>query len=159
VLLSVLVACANCHGDKPRSMPTPAMPVAQVAPPHVALDPHVPLRLTSVGAPVQSARAWMSALVPNPRGGWNFITQSWELGSDKPPEYVVVDLEAGTYTLMDAPGDGYAVNKFKVRNQLRAPNGRVFFPLSDVGLAYYDPTDETVKDVPAILPSGGPDKI
>ena len=154
----ICLACAACHGDKSRVTPAPRARIAQVQAPTTVLDPKLPLRVEALGSPVRSARTWTSALVPNARGGWNFITQSWELGLHENPEYVVVDLAAGTASVTNAPRHGYAVAKYQVRNQLRAANGRVFFPLVGGGLAYYDPTDETMKDAPPPLPDDGPDK-
>lgn len=156
ILLCVLMACAVCHSDRSRSAPSAPLPAKKEA---AVLDPAAPLRVELLGSQVRSARAWTSAVVPNARGGWNFITQSWEHGSQDPPEWVVVDLQTGATKLFDAPRNEYAVNKFQVRTQLRAPNGRVFFPLSDMGLAYYEPADETVKVLPPVITPPGPDKI
>ncbi len=163
LLSCVILVCAGCSGDKAPTAPHPVLAAARVPTPMprstaVPLDPHAPLRLTMLGAPVRSSRTWTTALVPNARGGWNLITQTWELGSSDPPEFVIIDLAAGKYTVTDAARNDYAVSKYQVRNELRAPNGRVFFPLSGAHLAYYDPTDETIKDVPPVLPPGEPDK-
>lgn len=158
ILSCVLVAA--CHGEPTRVAPAPRVQITSPAQtPSAMLDPHQPLHVEALGSPVRSARTWTSALVPNARGGWNFITQSWELGLHENPEYVVVDLEANKATVTNAPRHAYAVTKYQVRNQLRARNGRVFFPLSGSELAYYDPADETVKDVPPVLPDDAPDKI
>lgn len=158
LLACVLFACMACHDDKASSSPAPKPALAAARRSAVVLDPHQPLHVVPLGTPVKSARTWTSALVPNARGGWNFITQSWELGSKSPPEFVVVDLATSVYSLMDSAG-GYAVNKYQVANQLRAANGRVFFPQFNDGLAYYDPKDETVKDLPPVIPQPAPDKI
>jgi hypothetical protein len=123
------------------------------------LDPKLPLRVQSLGSPVRSSRTWTTALVPNARGGWNFIAQSWELGSHDPVEYVVVDLKAGTFSETEAPKSSYANSNYQIVTQLRAANGRVFFPLVDMGVDYYDPTAETVKQLPPVMAQGGPDKI
>src|SRR5206468_2068361 len=123
------------------------------------LDPSVPLRLEPLGTPIRSVRMWTSALAPNPRGGWNFITQAYEHKSNTPTEFIVVDLSAGTFTTSEGTPGAYAVSKFQVKSQLRAANGRIFFPLSGMGLAYYDPTTETVKELPPVLDPHGPDQI
>src|SRR3569623_2247733 len=157
-LLACMLACMACHDDKAGSSPAPRAALVAARRSAVALDPRLPLKGEPLGTPVTSSRTWTSALVPNARGGWNFITQSWELGSKTPPEFVVVDLATSVYSLMDSAG-GYAVNKYQVANQLRAPNGRVFFQQLYVWLAYYDPADETVKDLPPVLPQPAPDKI
>jgi outer membrane protein assembly factor BamB len=163
LVICVLLAHVSCHDAKrSASPPTSVVAISTTIAPQasaVPLDPEVPLRVEALGTPVRSSRAWTTALVPNARGGWNFIAQSWELHSHDPPEYVVVDLEAGTSKATDAPKSGYANSNYQVANQLRAANGRVFFPLSDTGLDYYDPKDETVKHIPPVIPPSGPDKI
>ena len=164
----MLLVCAACHGDKSGSPTTLQPPLATSTPPppiaraqaaaRVVLDPRLALRVESLGSPVRSSRTWTTALVPNARSGWNFITQSWELHSHDPVEFVVVDLEAGTSSVTDAPQKRYANSNYQFSNQLRALNGRVFFPLSDTGVDYYDPTDETVKHLPPVITPPGPDK-
>lgn len=102
-----------------------------------------------VGAPVRSSRVWFTALAPNKRGGWNFITQSHEFKSGLPTEFVVIDLATGKATITeDATG---VHGTTQVRNQLRAPNGRIFFPESDNYIAYYDPGDERVKSLGRVI--------
>src|SRR5687767_10544530 len=39
------------------------------------------LKTEAVSTPVRAARAWSTALAPNARGGWNFITQLYQAGS------------------------------------------------------------------------------
>lgn len=158
ILTCVLLLSVVCHSDRSTSQAPPAL-ITRVHADPVVLDPRLPLRVEALGPPVRSARSWTTALVPNARGGWNFVTQLLELGSDTPPEYVVVDLVTGTSSVTDAREHRFANSNFQVRNQLRATNGRVFFPMSAMGLAYYDPTDETVKDLPAVMSPSGPDKI
>lgn len=154
-LACVLLSCGACRGDKPRvpAVPSPhARPAAPAGSPSVVLDPLAPLRVEALGSPVRASRTWTSALVPNKRGGWNFITQSLEQGSGNPPEWIVLDLDTGSFTATEGPRR-YAGSNYQVRNQLRAPNGRVFFPLSETGVAYYDPDDEKVKDLPPVISS------
>jgi hypothetical protein len=156
-MLLACAACTACDGSKARTTTTPPPAVAAVHDAPVVLDPRQPLRIDSLGSPVRSSRTWTTALVPSSRGGWNFITQSWELHSSSPVEYVVAQLDTGHFTLIDAPHTGYANSNFQVRNQLRAPNGRVFFPLFGTGFAYYEPADETVKTLPPVISPPGPD--
>lgn len=113
--------------------------------------------MTILGEPVRSARAWTMALVPNARGGWNFITQTYEYPSNNPTEFVVLDLATGKQTITEGPPGIYANSNYQLAEQLRAPNGRVFFPMLENHIAYYDPVDETVKMLGKIAP--GDDKL
>jgi hypothetical protein len=38
------------------------------------------------GVPVVTSRSWTTGLAPNPRGGWNFITESYPYQDPRPPE-------------------------------------------------------------------------
>lgn len=104
-----------------------------------------------VAVPVQSARAWTSALAPNKRGSWNFITQIYERDSNHAPEFVVVDLDTGRTTTTKGPAGIYANSNYQVSEQLRAPNGRIFFPELANHVAYYDPDDEQVKQLGQVI--------
>jgi hypothetical protein len=126
--------------------------VATPAPRQVALDSALPVVVEAVGIPVRASRTWASALAPNARGGWNFITQSFELYTESPAEFIVVDLERGTSTIQEGTPKRFTNANFKVGSELRAPNGRVFFPGVDNTVAYYDPKDETVKELGSLLP-------
>jgi outer membrane protein assembly factor BamB len=108
--------------------------------------------------PMRVARAWTTALAPNPRGGWNFITQTYEHESNAPTEFVVLDLASGKQTVSEGPRGVYANSNYQVAEQLRAANGRIFFPQLYDQMAYYDPSDETVKQLGA-LPGGAGDKL
>lgn len=105
----------------------------------------------TLGVPVQFARAWATAVAPNPRGGWNFITQTYELGSGKATEFVVLDLGTGRQRIFEGPPDIYTNSNYQYGEQLRARNGRIFFPEAEGHLAYYDPADETVKQLGKII--------
>ncbi len=131
-------------------------PRSEAPPIHTAtLDPTLPLDHVSLGAPIVSARTWASAIAPNPRGGWNFITQAYELHSEKPTEYVVVDLETGHTTRSYGTPKIYTNANFVVGRELRAPNGRIFFPAALTHVAYYEPSEERVKELgPLIEPLG-----
>jgi hypothetical protein len=158
-LLCVLLASAGCRERRPQPAPSSPTARAVAAASPAVLDPKAPLQVELVGEPVHSVRTWTTALAPNPRGGWNFITQAWEVGSATPPEYVIVDLEANTYTLMEGSYGAYAVSKYQVKNELRAANGRIFFPLAGARLAYYDPAQEVINDLGSVVEPGAPDKI
>ncbi|HEY4176129.1 MAG TPA: hypothetical protein VGM90_04835 [Kofleriaceae bacterium] len=155
----IVMALAACHGDKPAATPPPAQLLSRAQALDVVLDPALPLRIESLGSPVRSSRIWTSALVANKRGGWNFIAQIWESGVADPAEFVVLDLDTGRSTARDTTLPRYANSNFSFANQLRAPNGRVFFPLSNAGLAYYDPTDETVHELPPVTSPPGADAM
>lgn len=130
----------------------------------------------ALGAPVNTSRQWTTALAPRNGGGWNFITQSYQFGSGLESEWCIVNLEAGTAEIVDGAVDVYSNTNFQIAsantavvstNQLRAPNGRIFFPerfghigvdIDDqhyVNVAYYDPTDELVHQLPSIQSPGG----
>src|SRR5690606_24760155 len=64
----------------------------------ITFDAAVPILTTKVvSSPVSSARYWSTAVAPNARGGWNFITQHFQANSGKVAEYVVVDLDTGKF--------------------------------------------------------------
>jgi hypothetical protein len=112
----------------------------------------------AITVPVRVARAWTTALAPNARGGWSFITQTYEYESGAPTEFVVLDLASGKQTVSEGPAAVYANSNYQVAGQLRAANGRIFFPELDNQMAYYDPADETVKQV-GKLDTGAADKL
>jgi len=123
-------------------------------------NPDGNLATTLIGAPVRSARAWATALAPNKRGGWNFITQTYELPSPSPTEWVVVDLDTGTQTVDEGPTGLPSNFMFEAHNEIRAKNGRIFFPGLKTQLAYYDPVDEHVKQLGKVVdPSGSEQTI
>ena len=114
-----------------------------------------------VSTPVETARQWATALAPNGVGGWNFITQIYDsVAGGVPGEWVVVNLELDTNTRTEGPVDVFSVPFWNVAsvntvivdtNQIRAANGRIFFPCKGTNIAYYDPADETVKFLPEIV--------
>ena len=97
------------------------------------------------GTPVVFSREWTSALAPNNRGGWNFITQGQTTdgttGSNGIDplhvDWIVVDLNLETSVVypMDTrfqyhndEGSFATHVGFNYQNQKRAPNGKIFFP-------------------------------
>ncbi len=150
-----LSSCGDPHGPRSSNATTSPASVERVA----AFDPTAPVELEALGTPVRSSRVWSSALAPNNRGGWNFIIHSYELHSQDPSEFVVVDLQTGIYSIMDTASRTYSNSNFKIANQLRAANGRIFFPLANAEMAYYDPADESVKEMGGILASRGDNNI
>jgi hypothetical protein len=131
-VLIALVTCAACSSKQPPREKTATREVHAFS-------------VTSLGEPVRAARAWTSALAPNARGGWNFITQTWENGSTQPTEFIVLDLETGHQKTFEGPTGIYANSNYQVAEQLRAQNGRIFFPMGKGYLAYYEPSDESVR--------------
>lgn len=120
------------------------------------------LRTEKLAQPIRSARAWTTALAPNPRGGFNFITQLWEYPSTEPTEYVVVDLQTGKARVFEGPmGEGYAYANamYNPENQVRAPNGRIFFGEYGNRISYYDPADETIKQLGRVLDNSNEDRF
>lgn len=125
-----------------------------------------------LGTPVVTSRQWTTALAPRNGGGWDFITQSYNFPLDVPTEWVVVNLDAGTAELHAGPNKIYANSNYQIlspntlvssntsgdigNNQVRAPNGRIFFPAFGTNVAYFDPTDRAVHHLdPVVDPLGG----
>jgi hypothetical protein len=112
--------------------------------------------LQDLGYPISTARLWTEALVPRGDGGWNWIGQFYAYPELCSAQWVVRNLETGSFTVSaDAtwatPTQGrYANSNFTSKNQLRAPNGRVFFPAIGAWLFYYDPIDEQVHDLGSV---------
>ena len=108
--------------------------------------------LSPLGTPVKSSRLWTDALVPRADGGWNWIGQFYNDKDEHPTEWVVMNLETGErhhcFDVPYTPGTrGHQANsKFRISNQLRAANGRVFFPAESAWWWYYDPETQTVVD-------------
>lgn len=109
-----------------------------------------------VCVPVRSSRAWSTALAPNGRGGFNFITQLYEVKSSKPTEYVVLDLQTGKFKVTERPSSQYTNSNYQHANEARARNGRIFFSELRNVVTYYDPTDESIKELGQVIdPSKG----
>lgn len=104
-------------------------------------------------ASLQAVRTWATAVTPNNRGGWNFITQTYEVDSTHPTEFVVVDLETGKQTITEGPSGIYTNSNYQFDEALRASNGRIFFPARDGFLAYYEPTTERVEMLGRVIES------
>lgn len=115
------------------------------------------------GVPVLTVRGWTSALSPNPAGdGWNFITQAHQIHDSNPTEWTIIHLEAGTYDRWLAPinamddrlsstSTATTHQQLTYKNQLMATNGRIFFPESFNNMAYYEPTDGTMHQLPFVV--------
>jgi hypothetical protein len=76
-----------------------------------------------------------------------------------PSEFFVVDLDTGHTTIDEARSGLITIDRYKPSHELRAGNGRIFFPGSGVSVAYYDPEDETVKQLGRLLPATSPDNV
>jgi hypothetical protein len=123
---------------------------AQTLPPtqSIALPANPPtLKTEVVSTPVRASRSWSTALAPNARGGWNFITQYYQYHSPKPAEYVVLDLQSGKYTITEGRVGGYTNSNYQWQGQARAANGRIFFAEAGSFVTYYDPKDEKIHDL------------
>lgn len=105
------------------------------------------------GIPVTSSRQWVTALSPNPAGnGWNYIVCSWPGGTD-PLEWVVLnDLTTAPAPAIYETLSGFYPNTlFGYGSNIRAPNGRIFFPLFRLYTAYYDPTTEQIQVIGPVV--------
>ncbi len=89
-------------------------------------------------------------------GGYNWIGQYYNYPEHTPTEFVVVNLETGAYSVypdtiyvVDTRG-AYGNSNFNTNDQLRAPNGNVFFPSQNTYWWHYDPLTEVVTQHPRI---------
>lgn len=109
--------------------------------------------------PIISTRLYTEALVPRNGGGWNWIGQTYNKPDDVSSEWVVMHLETGVYHIdteqLYIPGaqGRYANTNFPIKNQLRAPNGRVFFPAVAAYWYYFDPDTEIVQEMAKASPN------
>ncbi|MCC7517873.1 MAG: hypothetical protein IT578_01675 [Verrucomicrobiae bacterium] len=138
---------------------------AQVpAPPDAKPGPQ--LKVETLGIPVVTSRMFTWALAPNTRGGWTFIGEFMnfrrtnkakhkvDLGNgrfylayddlkERPEaEWLVADLQAGTYKISNWPGFHVGSNS---GCRVLAENGRVFFGVDYAQVHYYDPAEDTIK--------------
>jgi hypothetical protein len=132
-----MVATASCAHSQ--TLPE-AKPIALPANPPT-------LKTEVVSTPVHAARSWSTALAPNARGGWNFITQYYQYHSSKPAEYVVLDLQSGKYTITEGRVGGYTNSNYQWRGQAQAASGRIFFSEAGSFITYYDPKDEKIHEI------------
>lgn len=153
VVTVLLAACGHREVPKPAAPPAPPAAPALVK----AKAGTAPLAETSIGTPVRSSRAWVNALAPNARGGWNFITQIYEYHSPDPVEWFVIDLDTGKYTVAQRQTGIYA--RTQIKNEILAANGRIFFPENETFMDYYDPADETLKQLGRIVDPPGDNKF
>jgi hypothetical protein len=140
VLALATIACCSGKGKRsPSDDPTSKHALA-----------NRPFSVKNLGEPVRSARAWITALAPNPRGGWNYLTQTYEYPSKNPTDLVVLDLTTGKQTTIEGPPGIYANSNYQM-GELRAANGRVFWPALENHVIYYDPATERLKVLPKII--------
>ena len=107
--------------------------------------------ITDHGVPVVSSRQWTTGLSPNAAGtGWNFIVDY--IGDAHPHQWLVLKnfttspIESVTETLQGIyPNTLYSYSTAK--GQIRAPNGRIFFPQVKGYISYYDPVDEQIHQI------------
>ena len=130
------------------------------------------LQVETVATPAITSRLFATAVAPNPRGGWNWIgqfenyipTQANRMETVQLPtgqhylkyldtkarpeaEWVIADLEKGTYKVVNWPGFNSQYSGAV------AENGRVFFLVDYAQIYYYDPTEETVKPLGRVCDS------
>jgi hypothetical protein len=123
------------------------------------------LKPETLCVPVISSRALQNGVAPNNRGGWSFVAQfmnyystgnkekltnslpngghylSYKNLSERPEaEWIIADLQAGSYKLLRWPGFHAA----EVGSVL-AGNGRLFFTVDYGHIYYYEPAEDTVK--------------
>lgn len=120
-----------------------------------------------LGEPVLTSRQWTTALAPRVGGGHKFICQSWSYDHDQPTEWVLVNLEEGTYDVSQGPNRIYSQGRlipsantaFTTSTQIRASDGKIYFiqratpgALTEkyVNVAYYDPADEQIHQITPI---------
>lgn len=122
-----------------------------------------PATLTALGTPITAARIWTTGLSDD---GY-FIMQAHNYGiTDAPVEWFVFNLNDETYETYLGPAAIFANSNYKISsttsgvsdatggNQVRASNGRIFFPCRGLNVAYYDPTDHEMHFLPAIVDAG-----
>jgi len=105
--------------------------------------------LVSRGQPVTSSRQFCPSLSPNPTNtGWNYIVASFTGVDPNPVEWVVIqdlttvpDVHIYDTTTHEYPNQLFSLASL---NQLRAQNGRIFFPLFANNFAVYRPDTEDV---------------
>jgi hypothetical protein len=120
------------------------------------------LNVESLGEPVVTARMFSSGLAPNARGGWTFVggflnykaTGNKEKETVQLPtgqhflaykdvairpeaEWIVADLDAGSYKVQRWPGFHSAIKP------ALAANGRLFFSVDYGHIYYYDPVEDS----------------
>ena len=132
----------------------------------IAAEPPV-IKMDVALMPVQTSRVFQTGFGPKPGGGWNFICQcmnyKYTTGRKKvtiemdngahylayadtksrpDAEWVIVDLEAGAYKVVNLPGFHSAAIS---GGGCLAGNGRVFFGVDYGHVYYYEPAEETIK--------------
>lgn len=108
--------------------------------------------LTAIGTPINAARIWTTGLSDDNR----MVLQAYNYPNEVPTEWFVLNLNTGTNVKVNGPNRTPANSNFTISsdgstnsdavggNQLRASNGRIFFPCAGLNVAYYDPTTKTV---------------
>jgi hypothetical protein len=110
------------------------------------------------GIPVINSRQWVTGLSPNASNtDWNFIAASYP-GGPTPVEWVIIKNITTTPTevIYTTPTHNYPNTVFSLNTahgQLRAGNGRIFFPSFANYTSYYDPTTEQVHQIGPIVES------
>lgn len=130
---------------------------------------------TYKATPKQTKRYWMTAVAPNPRGGWNFIAQYNNFPVSQAGEYVIVDLATGLLQSVATPASMFTSSNYSyylsgdttcqqyLVRENRAANGRIFWGEAQdfCTIGYYNPTTETIGRLPqyASPPTGTVDTV
>lgn len=114
----------------------------------------------SLGTPVNTSRLWTTGLVPrvSKPDEWLLIQCYSNDPQPQPAEWNVLNLTTGAQTLdQDNPDPGKrgkpGSGQYPRKHQLRAPNGRIFWPAASVYHWVFDPTTERVTSM-GRMPSG-----
>jgi hypothetical protein len=110
--------------------------------------------ITDRGVPVTSCGQYATLLSPNlAEDGWNYIVCATNGGAGVPIDWYVIKNLTTTPIETDfqtTTHRGPSANT-QIFNQLRASNGRIFVPTGESAIVYYEPTDESIQELPAIV--------
>lgn len=132
--------------------------VACAPAPHAHAQNLKQLTVTELGKPIQTARRMTEAVAaPTPEHPAGvFIGQFFNYGYGDPryanlPEWLVLDLATGEQQRFDLPG--YANGNYRIDNQCRAANGRIFFGAAGAQVHYYEPKTNRMETLGSVLPA------
>lgn len=111
------------------------------------------------GTPVASPRQLTTGLSRNAANtDWNYIVCASSGAPGIAIEWPVIKnfTTSPSKTIYETVTHAFANLIFQYTNQLRAANGRIFFPCVDLYTCYYDPTDEQVHEIGPIIETAQP---